>query len=349
MTTRQINDNWHRASLTSLIGVVLLLLMTQAQSGESGQLPELTILPSEPVYKIDDHSGFENWNIALSITGSALRDSINKLVFTHYRHDQQLLTTVYSGEILSEFIKERNSTQLLLHNFHFAQPRSADINRVQIEIFFVAGTHIQKSLRLQRFQQKNSFRLPLEGTWFVSSGHDFGGEHRRHLTRGHFAWDFVRVDQQGRLSEGESLQDNLSYGQQVLAPADGFVIALNDSCQDNTPGTFDGGYQPNYIEIDHGGEISRLVHLQQNSVRVAVGDRVRAGQFIAQVGNSGYSDTPHLHIGFQRRVVGLNGSSIDIPIPAEFSDYRVSWHRGVDQPIEKGRPRRGQFIINASR
>jgi len=52
----------------------------------------------------------------------------------------------------------------------------------------------------------------------------------------------------------------------------------------------------NYIVIDHGnGEFSHLGHLKPGSVKVAVGDKVRAGQAIAQVGTSGSSLFPHLH------------------------------------------------------
>jgi murein DD-endopeptidase MepM/ murein hydrolase activator NlpD len=52
----------------------------------------------------------------------------------------------------------------------------------------------------------------------------------------------------------------------------------------------------NYIVIDHGnGEFSHLGHLKPGSAKVAVGDKVRAGQAIAQVGTSGSSLFPHLH------------------------------------------------------
>ena len=42
-----------------------------------------------------------------------------------------------------------------------------------------------------------------------------------------------------------------------------------------------------------------LAHLKQGSARVAVGQRVKRGQPIAQVGNSGSSSEPHLHVQVQ--------------------------------------------------
>ena len=52
-----------------------------------------------------------------------------------------------------------------------------------------------------------------------------------------------------------------------------------------------------YLVLDADGESNNYVymHLQQGSLLVGKGDRVRAGQRIASVGNSGRSTGPHLH------------------------------------------------------
>ena len=56
------------------------------------------------------------------------------------------------------------------------------------------------------------------------------------------------------------------------------------------------GSDGNFVMIDHGnGECSVMVHLKKNSIRVKRGDRVKRGQMVAQVGQSGLSTEPHLH------------------------------------------------------
>ena len=49
------------------------------------------------------------------------------------------------------------------------------------------------------------------------------------------------------------------------------------------------------------GELNNavLAHLQQGSVRVGLGERVRRGQHIAAIGDSGNSLVPHLHLQVQ--------------------------------------------------
>ncbi len=52
----------------------------------------------------------------------------------------------------------------------------------------------------------------------------------------------------------------------------------------------------NYIVLDlGGGRYAFYAHLQPDSLRAAVGDKVERGQVLALVGNSGNSTEPHLH------------------------------------------------------
>lgn len=53
----------------------------------------------------------------------------------------------------------------------------------------------------------------------------------------------------------------------------------------------------NHVVVDHGdGVFSRYAHLAPRVIPVRVGDRVEAGQLLGQMGNTGRSDTRHLHV-----------------------------------------------------
>lgn len=309
----------------------------------------IKILPiDELIYKISGDLGFENWNFGLSLSGIDSLADIKCLKFSYYNTENQEIHHVEyaSNIIVGGYLRRTEKGALTFHNFHHMLPEAAAVGRLEVELQLSADEFsVKRTIILKRYQQRNHYRLPLAGSWFVSSGHDFGVEHRRHLSRGHFAWDFVKVDKNGRLTAGKALVDNFSFGQPVLAPAGGVVIDVVDGEPDNVPEAAGGSKKANYIEIDHGrGEVSRMVHLRQHSVRVAVGDSVVAGQVIAQVGNSGNSDTPHLHFGFQKSIADGKGGFKQIPLPIEFSGYRVSWNQGTDMPVKSGRPRRGQFV-----
>jgi murein DD-endopeptidase MepM/ murein hydrolase activator NlpD len=155
---------------------------------------------------------------------------------------------------------------------------------------------------------------PLEGTWRAFSGAgDNNSHHRRQFMvlggraaqPGRHAIDWKRiVDGQHISGPGDANRSYYSYGAPVLAVANGTVVAVKDGIPDNTPGhvgaealklTLDtvGG---NFVVLDVGqGQFAHYMHLQPGSLRIKVGQRIRRGDVIARVGNSGSSFEPHLH------------------------------------------------------
>ena len=60
---------------------------------------------------------------------------------------------------------------------------------------------------------------------------------------------------------------------------------------------YQAGGAGHYLVLDADGEVYNYVymHLQSGSMLVGKGDRVTVGQHIANVGNTGGSEGPHLH------------------------------------------------------
>jgi murein DD-endopeptidase MepM/ murein hydrolase activator NlpD len=82
------------------------------------------------------------------------------------------------------------------------------------------------------------------------------------------------------------------------------------------------GAAGNYVLIRHtDGEHSLYAHLRKASVRVSVGDSVRAGQPIGDAGSSGNSTEPHLH--FQV----IDGPDLNSArgLPIEFTGLKDDW------------------------
>lgn len=96
-------------------------------------------------------------------------------------------------------------------------------------------------------------------------------------------------------------------GVDVLAAADGRVARLRDGVADVSiraagAAPVAGRECGNGVVIDHGGGWeTQYCHLAQGSLRVGVGQAVRAGQPIGRVGLSGQTEFPHVHLRLSRQ------------------------------------------------
>jgi urea transporter len=139
--------------------------------------------------------------------------------------------------------------------------------------------------------------LPLHGLWKVTQG--AGGLLTHNTSSGHFAWDFMLIDEDERAAAwpGTECDQFHGYGCPVLAPADGVVTAMEGRFPDNPVGSVDTKNPwGNWIMLTHPeGSTSLLAHLRPGSLNVTLGQSVVLGQEIGQVGNSGRSPEPHLH------------------------------------------------------
>ncbi|WP_282025074.1 M23 family metallopeptidase [Limimaricola cinnabarinus] len=101
-------------------------------------------------------------------------------------------------------------------------------------------------------------------------------------------------------------------GVEVRAAADGVVLGLRDEMPDILQGwegapELDGRDCGNGVTIGHeNGYETQYCHMAQGSIAVAVGQRVAAGERLGEVGLSGQSQFPHLHLSVRRDGVELD-------------------------------------------
>jgi hypothetical protein len=170
---------------------------------------------------------------------------------------------------------------------------------------------------------------PLRGSgWLTANGPDAQTGHRRAIVpvdgtaaiAQRFAIDYVKMDTTGRRFIGDSLKNEsyFAHGRDAIAVADGIVAAVKDSIPENIPGPASravpitletvGG---NFVILDIGqGRYAFYAHLRPGSLRVRVGDRVRTGQVLGLVGNSGNSTEPHLHFHVMDGISPLGSEGI---------------------------------------
>jgi hypothetical protein len=169
-----------------------------------------------------------------------------------------------------------------------------------------------------------SVAFPLRGEWTAlhtpaervpSHGTDYFGQR--------YAFDFARLLGPYKKAYRKPIwhhllgrvrvEDCYGWGEPVLAPFDGEVVAAGDGwpererlnllwdllrtslfAQDATR----EDYRPltgNYLLLEGQPGVALLAHLRPDSVQARVGQFVREGELVGTVGNSGNSTTPHLH------------------------------------------------------
>jgi Peptidase family M23 len=154
------------------------------------------------------------------------------------------------------------------------------------------------------------------GIWVAAEGCcDENTHHRRGLlvvdgnevVPQRFAIDWIKLDRRHRAWVGDParLSSYFNYGQPLIAVADGTVVVARDG-RPNQPPPNNPESPPleelpgNHVVLRIGPGIYVLyAHLVPGSVRVRVGQRVRRGQLLGRLGNSGNSATPHLHLQVQ--------------------------------------------------
>jgi murein DD-endopeptidase MepM/ murein hydrolase activator NlpD len=151
------------------------------------------------------------------------------------------------------------------------------------------------------------------GTWSVIHGGraELVNQHRAALVQDD-ALDIVQiVDGATHRGDPTVLANYFVFGQPVTAPAAGRVAAAVGDLPDQRIGESDPRRPAgNHVVIDiGGGRYVALGHLRAGSLAVRLGEQVVAGQRIAEVGNSGNSSEPHLHMQVQ------NAPAFDVETP----------------------------------
>ena len=152
-----------------------------------------------------------------------------------------------------------------------------------------------------------------------------------------YAIDFIGLDAAGRAVrrdvQGSSNTDWVGFGAEVLAVADGTVQDVRDGVTDWAPLyeppapaglglQFVGG---NYVVLELAGRrFVHYVHLQEGSVSVRQGQRVRRGERLGRVGNSGNTNGPHLHFNV------VDAVSMEEAEGVPFVFERVDTHGATD-------------------
>jgi len=118
-----------------------------------------------------------------------------------------------------------------------------------------------------------------------------------------FAIDWEQIDDQNRLVKGDrsKVENYTIFGKDVTAVANGTVVATRNDLPEQPPGKLPDNLpidqaDGNFVVLDIGnGAFALYAHMQPGSVKVAAGAKVKVGDLLGKVGNTGNTSAPHLH------------------------------------------------------
>jgi murein DD-endopeptidase MepM/ murein hydrolase activator NlpD len=211
------------------------------------------------------------------------------------------------------------------------------------------------------YEQVQDFILPIKNKLLVYDGHDFYSHHRRFDYEfvpikqmgftGNFmryAYDFAVLNSEGKqhINKGENNTDWFGFGTEILAVADGEIVAIETNQKDDK--TFDIpalknnplALYGNSVVIKHSEDVYSLYgHLKnQSSTAFKVGDKIKKGQQIGAMGTSGSAFFPHLHFEI-RNSIGHDADGL----PSYFNNYSV-FLGSSKKDIKKGTITTGDII-----
>ena len=186
-----------------------------------------------------------------------------------------------------------------------------------------------------------TLEFPLRGAWAVVRSR---GHHR-------YAYDLAAIDSPSGgylaksrmklLLSGASVEDSYSWAQPVHAPADATVVDLCNDAADfrsvrRVTGLVRGGKHTcdfrelagNFLLLKIRTVFVLLAHLRHGSIYVSKGDTVSRGDTVGEVGNSGSSRTPHLHLQVVDGPDPLRAATVGFLV----NDYE-RWNGRQGQPV----------------
>lgn len=201
-------------------------------------------------------------------------------------------------------------------NERFRIIASDPIDELVFTVFYIKDRKqktAQISIPAIQYETKNKCIFPVKGTWRVTCNWDGPDSHRDAYSQ-EFAFDLDQLDcnLEVVLNEKKPNEEYPCYGKEVIAVEDGEVLDSFDQLPENPTSCSDLSKEQiikfaqeyGYVHLSGGnqvvlkhsnGEYSFYAHLIPGSLNVKKGDKVKRGQILGKVGNSGNSDGPHLH------------------------------------------------------
>lgn len=262
------------------------------------------------------HRSWPNWLVWVLACGSIIAFAFvtGPWAFTSYYLRYVFLGLLPLIAVMSYFRMKRSGAHSPARDDKIPAPPLlvfvlfAVLDVLAIASYYPAGTTLNVTFPLK------------SGTYYVLQGGASIVTNPFHaLGSNKFAIDIVKLNSLGNRADKIAPQALSAYhifGEKLYSPCQGTILKVRDSLPDNPPGNPDTEHpEGNYVVLRCAETNILMAHLKRGSIKVAPGD-VITGQPLAEIGNSGNTLEPHLHISAKKNGIGIglqfNGRSLSI-------------------------------------
>ena len=160
------------------------------------------------------------------------------------------------------------------------------------------------------------------------------------------------------------------FGEPILAMAAGTVVRVRHRQRDHRArntwlsfvymltieglfreATGTGRVLGNHVVVDHGdGTFAAYAHVRRGSAAVTVGDRVEVGQQLGEIGNTGNTSMPHLHVQLMDRAsvdaaAGVVMRWPEIELTGELDEQAAPYAKDPADSAVAGMPRNAEVFV----
>lgn len=185
---------------------------------------------------------------------------------------------------------------------------------IYVFLLLVFGTYNAFTVKSYTVDEKGiELTFPLKkGTYYVGQGGNqvMMNYHQAYPAQ-KYALDILKLNNFGTRSKGlypKEIEKYQIYGDDLYSPCDGVVVDMQNDLPDFSPPKSDPeNPKGNHVTLscENYDATVLLAHMQKGSIVVEVGEKVKTGQMLGKVGNSGNTTEPHLHIHAEKEGKGI--------------------------------------------
>lgn len=203
--------------------------------------------------------------------------------------------------------------------FNPSQKFSITIDSILFAVFGLYVVMAMGSYSTNDHPIELSFPLQ-DGTYYAgqAGSHTQMNYHNAYLTQ-QYAVDVSKLNAFGFRANGiypKDLEDYAIYGDTLYSPCSGELLEVRNNLPDLVPPNADPEHpEGNYVALVCEGTeaILYIAHMKEGSIVVEQGSAIEKGAVLGQVGNSGNTSEPHLHIHAE-----LNGEGVPLLFEGRF-------------------------------